>query len=247
MATWPTAIPSGLIEQPGYPEIDMQPNGLATIEHLWKYVNYPNAINVAPRPGYFDPTFLNARCATSHISRIANGESAGWALIKASFIGFLFLPPTNVELITNRLDRPIEQHPDWLNDAVFGTWSGSGQTRIKDPDALSTVGGYAFKAWMDNSKFRGIDAFMVASFAWKVTDYILLWENPDHLFKIDNPPAVYLSNGLGCSPPGLGLTPPKWLKVQHDPEPVLFGQTPLIKRTRAWLYADVGWLPEIYG
>jgi hypothetical protein len=265
-----------LIEQPESGECEFLADGQLLVTRVFKTLNYENAYNDAPRPGDPDPHGLAARCFDTKIERIAAGlDAAGnevpaWCKITSQYLGYLYMPPARVELISARMDRPIEQHPDFNDTSKFGRYAGDpGDAPITKMREWSQMGGWSFKQfyvtdstqwaakpptkpdmpgeWIQcnvSGKFRGIDSYMVPTWHWRVTDYLLLPDSPNRLFKLDTPPSVLIWDTY-VSPPGTGNN--KYLKVQHDVVNILKGRAVLWERTRSWLYFDVGWMPEIYG
>lgn len=246
---------SEFIEQPDSPKWSYGPDGIVELRRKWKCLSGDNAMGFAPFPG--SPDWQNGafRCANTEITRIPIGEPDPWSLIESVYYGILFTPPTIVEWTSNRLDRPIEQHPDFNDGTKFGyptvsgntLTSGSPRTKIFR-QATQDGGGWAFEKFAADSEFRGIEAYMVASGQFKVTDYLL---TPDAsvtgLFKIDTPPSIsVLGAGFAqlFSPPNAGGN--RYLKVQHDCRNVLKGLLNIWERTRVWLYFDLGWKTQIY-
>jgi hypothetical protein len=241
-------------EQPDSPEFTFEPDGMVCLKRRWKFLSESRALSVAPRVAYTDVTYGNFRCAQTTIKRMVNGKEDAWSLVESTYYGvFAGQPmPVIVEWTTTRNDRPIEQHPDF-NTATFGyplitdgvLTSGTPTTKIFDK-AINEGGGFAFKKFAPDSTFRGIDAYMVATAQWKVTDY-LLGPNFDmtSLCKIDVPPSVVLSDGSIVSPP-YQVSANKYLKVQHDCRNVLKGVLSIYERQRTWLYYDLGWVSEVY-
>lgn len=244
-------------EQPFSPQVDFQANGVVMITRTWK-VNRDNDLGLMPNIKDLDDlTEYSAKCISVNLTGIAGV----WTEIVAVYQGYTTLPPTIFEFVNARLDRPIQMHPRFLDEAVFpkdtkvfdkinpDKEAGEGnQIFSKFKDVISTVAPITTEAMC---RFRGIESFIVGSAQWRKTTYSLVPDFDNSDVGALNPPNTGEGDFTPPDPPINGLPDQfnaenTWIKVEKTCVNMMQGASILWIITEVWLHNDLGWTEEIY-
>lgn len=256
MSTWfPSSFPStpALISTDGDGKVSFDTDGSCFVERVWT-CSYVNALALCPRPRSAASAPVtgvsNLKCINSSVERLKPDA----AIVRATYQGTWRLPFTIYQMDASRYERPITYHPDFANAAKFGTYvgdtSGGEQTKLarklEDPTGGSG-GAYVFDKFRDigtaaQIKFRGIEAYMVATATFRKTSYDI---QPDFglagIFKLGAPETG------GTAIPDPANTNRSWLKADKTCRNLYRGASEIWEIQESWLYNANGWLTEIYG
>lgn len=252
---FPGAI-AGLQPTTGDGKVYFDTDGSIFIDRVWKCA-YANAFSLCPKPRDAAPVGTpgqNNFCITSGFER-DGGDSAK---VTATYQGIWYMPFTVYQMDASRYERPITYHPKFNNASVFGDKVGSTSSyahtkvyrSVPDPVTGATVAS-VFDKFLDisptndstdpNCKFRGIEAYMVATATWRKTSYQL---QPDcslsNIFKLDAPETG------GIVIPDGGNAGKSWLKADKTCRNMFRGASQVWEIQESWLYNANGWLSEIY-
>lgn len=246
---WFPGALAGAQSTDGDGKVSFDTDGSIFIERRW-VCRYQDAFTLCPKPRDFAPAGTpgtNTRCITSGYER----SKPDSAIISATYQGIWNMPFTTYQLEASRYERPITYHPDFANTAKFGTYvgdtSGPEQTKLARPvnDAVTgAVLAYTFDKFREigtaaQIKFRGIEAYMVATAVWRKTSYTLTPVfGVSGLFKIDAPDTGGLWTVADAN---------QWLKADKTFRNLYRGASEIWEVQESWLYNKNGWLTEIYG
>ena len=245
--TWFPSALSGATPYEGDGKVSFDTDGSIFIERVWR-CRYADAFTLCPKPRSFAPAGTpgtNTQCINSGYERLKPDA----AIIRASYQGIWNLPFTTYQLEASRYERPITYHPDFANVTKFGTWvgdtSGGEQTKVARivTDNLTGTQTRVFDKFLDigttaQIKFRGIEAYMVATAVWRKTSYTLTPTfGVSGLFKIDAPD----TGGLWSI-----SNPSQWIKADKTFRNMYRGASEIWEIQESWLYNANGWLSEIY-
>ena len=242
---WFPGVIVGLRPRDDDGKVSFDTDGSIFIERSWTCV-YNNAFALCPKPRDAAPAGTpgtNTRCITSSYER----WKADAAIVRATYQGIWNMPFTVYQMDASRYERPITYHPQFNNEAVFGASVPGGQypwTKIVDGQIKSGVRASTFIKFRDvgqtddEVKFRGIEAYMVATAVWRKTSYTLTPTfTLDNLFKIDTPDTGGLWSVSNQN---------QWLKADKTYRNMYRGASQVWEIQESWLYNQNGWLTEIY-
>ena len=226
-------------------EVSFDTDGSIFIERRW-VCRFQDAFTLCPKPRDFAPAGTpgtNTRCITSNYKR----QKPDAAIISATYQGIWNMPFTVFHMDASRYERPITDHAQFNNEAVFGSDKPGGQypwTKIVEAQIKSGVTAARFIGFRDvgqtdaEVKFRGIEAYMVATAVWRKTSYTLTPTfTLDNLFKIDTPDTGGLWSVTNNN---------QWLKADKTYRNMYRGASQVWEIQESWLFNANGWLTEIY-
>lgn len=229
------------LELPESPTVNITANGTVMITRRWK-VNGSVNISQMPLPRQLDPLGYNARCVGS----VSTPGPGNISMIESTFQGYITLPITIYEFANSRLDRPINQHPNFNNVTFFPA-----NTKVLDP-----VSGQ-FQKFKDAGTsgdptitFAGVEAYITGSSLWRKTSYSITPDfNQADVGTLNAPEAganTGLPNQSNALLPGNPPGRRSWLKMEKNCVNELLGASIIWRITETWQFNQYGWLGQIY-
>lgn len=223
---------NNLVESPDSPRVEFMADGVVMITRKWK-CDSGSDIALAPKPKALDALGYSARC----VSTVIQHGAANISEIVSTYQGYVTLPPNIYEFANSRFDRPIQMHPQFMNNSVFPTSTKYIPTATGMFEKFKDVGSVA------DTKFRGVEAYITGSAQWRKTSYSL---QPD-LEQTDVGKLSAPEVGSYTGVPDASNAGKSWLKVEKTTVNMLKGASIMWVTTEVWQYNVDKWLTEIYG
>lgn len=243
--SWFPAALGSLNTTEGDGKISFDTDGSIIIDRVWVGPNYEAAYALCPKPRHTAPAGTpgtNTLCIASSIERLKPDVT----IVRATYQGIWNMPFTIYQMDANRYERPIQYHPNF-NDAT--KFPLNSKIIVAQTDPTTGASFMVFQKFRDIgssisdpvAKFRGIEAYLVATACFRKTSYAL---NPDFgldkVFKLDAP-----EHG-GYSIPDPSNSSKRWLKGDKTCRNLYRGASQIWEIGETWLYNINGWLSEIY-